>query len=94
MQIPSIFRGKYRQAQLQCRKTAKQIVRGKSFDEVINGSMFDTVNTSGLLVLSRCGSSLDSFGENFYCYLLLDEIRELTFSLNMQGKRISNALAI
>jgi hypothetical protein len=84
MQIPHIFWGKYRQAKLQCRKAAKRLVQGESFDDAINGSMLDIASTPGLLVFKRCDSSLDSLGENFYCYLLLDEIRELTNSLKLE----------
>ena len=84
MQIPSRFFGKYRDVHKHCRKLAKKIVRGESWEAVFASiSMVDTSEVPGLIVLERSSGDLLE-DEHFHCYFLLQEIDVLSYKLENQ----------
>ncbi len=76
MDIPSFLYGPYSKLKGVCRRKAKELKRGASFDDLPAGQWLDTSSTPGAIVVDGPSRSFSHQTEYFCCFALAAAIRE------------------
>ena len=71
MKIPSFLYGEYSKVKVECRRKAKELKRGATFDDLHAGQWTDTATTPGDIVLDGPDRAISYQGEQFCCFALL-----------------------
>lgn len=71
MKIPSFLYGPYPKVKAECRKKAKELRRGATFDELPSGQWLDTASVSGAIVVDGPSRVLSHQDEQFCCFALI-----------------------
>jgi hypothetical protein len=87
MKIPSFLYGRYPKVKLECRRKAKDLRRGVSFDELPADQWLDTGFVSGAIVVDGPSRVLSHQVEQFCCFALIIAVHEEWKSVSWAEER-------